>query len=47
MLECCPACGAGIESPYARFCAVCGLEFATLKNTQDRSGLSPKIEQER
>lgn len=28
LLEHCPLCGAGITSPYARFCAGCGLEFA-------------------
>jgi len=28
MLEACPGCGAKITSPYARFCGVCGHEFA-------------------
>ena len=27
MLEECPRCGAGITSPYARFCGECGLEL--------------------
>lgn len=27
MLERCPDCGEGIASPYARFCAACGLEL--------------------
>jgi hypothetical protein len=30
MLERCPICEARITSPYARFCASCGLEFASL-----------------
>lgn len=29
MLEGCPSCGTPITSPYARYCASCGLEFAT------------------
>jgi hypothetical protein len=29
MLEGCPSCGTPITSPYARYCAACGLEFAT------------------
>jgi hypothetical protein len=28
MLEACPLCNTAISSPYARFCASCGLEFA-------------------
>ena len=28
MLEACPLCSKPITSPYARFCAACGLEFA-------------------
>jgi hypothetical protein len=27
MLEACPLCSTPITSPYARFCAACGLEF--------------------
>jgi predicted amidophosphoribosyltransferase len=27
MLEACPSCATPITSPYARFCAACGLEF--------------------
>jgi hypothetical protein len=27
LLEACPSCGTPITSPYARFCATCGLEF--------------------
>jgi DNA-directed RNA polymerase subunit RPC12/RpoP len=27
LLEACPACGARIPSPYARFCGRCGREF--------------------
>ena len=30
MLEHCPSCEAKITSPYARFCAACGLEFSGL-----------------
>ena len=29
MLETCLLCGTAITSPYARFCASCGFEFAT------------------
>jgi hypothetical protein len=29
MLEACVLCATPITSPYARFCACCGLEFAT------------------
>lgn len=29
MLEACPLCSTPITSPYARFCACCGLEFVT------------------
>jgi predicted amidophosphoribosyltransferase len=29
MLEHCPSCDTEITSPYARFCAACGLEFST------------------
>jgi NMD protein affecting ribosome stability and mRNA decay len=28
LLERCPLCGAAITSPYARFCAACGLGLA-------------------
>lgn len=31
LLDHCPLCGANITSPYAHFCATCGLEFATLE----------------
>ena len=34
MLERCPLCGASITSPYAHFCAVCGLEFREVENTK-------------
>ena len=30
MLEQCPLCSAGITSPYAHFCATCGLEFVVV-----------------
>lgn len=30
MLETCPLCSTPITSPYARFCAACGLEFSSL-----------------
>jgi uncharacterized CHY-type Zn-finger protein len=30
MLECCPVCKTRITSPYARFCANCGLAFANV-----------------
>ena len=30
MLEGCPLCSADITSPYAQFCATCGLEFKGL-----------------
>jgi hypothetical protein len=33
MLECCPVCKTRITSPYARFCAGCGLEFANVSKT--------------
>ena len=36
MLERCPLCGAGITSPYAHFCATCGLEFSEVENTKTR-----------
>lgn len=29
MVECCPLCGAAIGSPYARYCACCGLALRT------------------
>jgi hypothetical protein len=32
MLEACPLCGTAITSPYAKFCAACGLEFADTTN---------------
>jgi hypothetical protein len=31
LLERCPLCGSSIVSPYARFCAGCGLEFAAYR----------------
>jgi hypothetical protein len=31
LLEDCPLCSASINNPYARYCATCGLEFATLE----------------
>ena len=34
LLEACPLCGTPITSPYARFCATCGLEFATVERQQ-------------
>ncbi len=43
LIERCPICEARITSPYARFCAQCGLEFATLagNHAQDsREGVS-------
>ncbi|WP_366914808.1 zinc ribbon domain-containing protein [uncultured Meiothermus sp.] len=30
LLEACPLCKAPITSPYARFCASCGVGFASL-----------------
>jgi hypothetical protein len=33
MLEQCPRCHSNIASPYARFCAGCGFEFAGLKTS--------------
>jgi hypothetical protein len=30
LLEGCPLCNTGITNPYARYCATCGLEFATV-----------------
>lgn len=30
LLEHCPLCAESITSPYARFCAACGLEFANI-----------------
>jgi hypothetical protein len=36
MLERCPICEARIASPYARFCASCGLEFASLAANQTK-----------
>jgi ribosomal protein L37E len=29
LLERCPLCGAAITNPYARYCAACGLGFAS------------------
>jgi hypothetical protein len=37
MLEGCPLCSTAITSPYTCFCATCGLEFATLETTRERS----------
>jgi hypothetical protein len=33
MLEHCPACKTRITSPYARYCACCGLEFSNVSKT--------------
>jgi hypothetical protein len=37
MLEACPSCDTPITSPYARYCAVCGLEFAEQPSTRGGS----------
>jgi hypothetical protein len=37
LLERCPLCATPITSPYACYCATCGLEFATLEETGKRS----------
>lgn len=37
LIEQCPICEARVTSPYARFCAGCGLEFAALKDDQHSS----------
>lgn len=40
LLEHCPACGAGITSPYSRYCAGCGQALAA----HAQEGPSPPIE---
>lgn len=35
LLEACARCGATISSPYARFCAACGLEFASTTKAKE------------
>jgi hypothetical protein len=30
LLEGCPLCNTSITNPYARYCATCGLEFASI-----------------
>jgi predicted amidophosphoribosyltransferase len=46
MIEACPRCGAHITSPYAQFCAACGLEYRSHRselNSQSTTGLpAPK-----
>ncbi len=33
LLKCCPVCQTRITNPYGKFCAGCGLEFATFVDT--------------
>jgi hypothetical protein len=36
LLEACPLCSTPITSPYARFCAACGLEFGLTIDSRQR-----------